>query len=120
MAIINKFLTGVLLLCSSTLFSVANANVAETKVLSTEQAQQAESVVQHSLTAAAQQQEKVSLNRASAEEFAAALSGIGLKKAQRIVTYREQYGPFTHIEQLQEVPGIGLATLEKNLARLML
>jgi competence protein ComEA len=34
------------------------------------------------------------------------------------VRYREQHGPFTQIEQLQEVPGIGPALFEMNRARL--
>lgn len=65
-------------------------------------------------------EKKVSLNSATAEELAETLSGIGLKKAQAIVEYRQQYGEFTHIEQLQEVPGIGAATLERNLPKLAL
>jgi competence protein ComEA len=48
------------------------------------------------------------------------MNGIGLKKAQAIVSYREQYGPFTAIEQLKEVPGIGSALIERNSARLKL
>lgn len=63
---------------------------------------------------------KVSLNSANAEELASALSGIGLKKAQDIVNYREQYGAFTHVEQLQEVSGIGAAIFERNLNKIKL
>lgn len=63
---------------------------------------------------------QVSLNQASAEELAAALNGVGLKKAEAIVSYREQYGAFTAIEQLREVPGIGNALVERNLSRLKL
>ncbi|MFH4210126.1 helix-hairpin-helix domain-containing protein, partial [Acinetobacter baumannii] len=37
---------------------------------------------------------KVSINHASAEQRAQALNGVGLKKAQAIVSYREEYGPF--------------------------
>ncbi len=66
------------------------------------------------------QQEQVSINEASAEQLAAGMNGIGLKKAQAIVSYREQYGPFTAIEQLKEVPGIGNALIERNSARLKL
>lgn len=67
-----------------------------------------------------QQQEQVSINQATAEQLAAAMNGIGLKKAQAIVSYREQYGPFSAIEQLKEVPGIGSALVERNSARLKL
>ncbi|HAT3680592.1 TPA: helix-hairpin-helix domain-containing protein [Serratia marcescens] len=63
-------------------------------------------------------EEAVSINQATAEQLAAALSGVGLKKAEGIVRYREQNGPFTQVEQLQEVPGIGPALFEKNRTRL--
>lgn len=63
---------------------------------------------------------QVNINRASAEQMADQLLGIGLKKAEAIVSYREEHGPFTQIEQLQDVPGIGAALLERNLSRLTL
>lgn len=63
---------------------------------------------------------QISLNQASAEELAAALNGVGIKKAEAIVSYREQYGAFTGIEQLREVPGIGNALVERNLSKLKL
>ncbi|MBN9929311.1 helix-hairpin-helix domain-containing protein [Pantoea agglomerans] len=71
--------------------------------------------------AAAQlQQEQVSINEATAEQLSAVMNGVGLKKAQAIVSYREQYGPFSAIQQLSEVPGIGNALIERNAARLKL
>ena len=71
-------------------------------------------------SSAVPQQEKVSINEATAEQLSAAMNGVGLKKAQAIVSYREQYGPFSAIEQLNEVPGIGNALVERNAARLKL
>ncbi len=62
----------------------------------------------------------VSINNASAQELATVMNGVGLKKAEAIVSYREQFGPFTALEQLKEVPGIGSALVERNLARLKL
>jgi competence protein ComEA len=56
----------------------------------------------------------VNINTADAVSLAAALNGIGIKKAEAIVAYREQKGKFTSAEQLLEVKGIGKATLEKN------
>ncbi|WP_340607992.1 ComEA family DNA-binding protein [Xenorhabdus bharatensis] len=63
--------------------------------------------------------EKVNINTASAEQLAKELSGVGAKKAQAIIEYREKYGPFTAIEQLQEVQGIGPAFIEKNRDKLI-
>lgn len=63
---------------------------------------------------------QVNINQATAEELSEVMLGIGLKKAQSIVNYRDQNGPFSSIEQLQNVPGIGLATVERNLSRLKL
>ena len=63
---------------------------------------------------------QVSINQATAETLAEAMNGVGLKKARSIVEYREQYGPFTSVEQLAEVPGIGSNLVERNLSRLKL
>ena len=51
--------------------------------------------------------EPVNINLASAEAIAEALSGVGLAKANRIVEYREAYGPFEHVDELAAVRGIG-------------
>lgn len=66
------------------------------------------------------QSEQISINEATAEQLSAVMNGVGLKKAQAIVSYREQYGPFTAIEQLKEVPGIGNSLVERNAGRLKL
>ncbi|MCI4029571.1 ComEA family DNA-binding protein [Dickeya dianthicola] len=71
-------------------------------------------------TRSATDEEEVSINTATAEQLAVALNGVGLKKAQAIVSYREQNGPFTQLEQLQEVPGIGNALIERNQSHLRL
>ncbi|WLR46207.1 helix-hairpin-helix domain-containing protein [Halobacillus litoralis] len=55
--------------------------------------------------------EKVSINRASASEMEA-LNGIGPSKAASIIKYREENGPFSSVEDLVNVPGIGDKTLE--------
>lgn len=62
----------------------------------------------------------VSINRASAEELASSMNGVGLKKAQAIVSYRTEFGPFKTLDQLQEVPGIGASLVERNLGRIKL
>lgn len=53
----------------------------------------------------------VSLNNASASELTA-LPGVGEATAAAIVAHREANGPFTAVEQLTDVRGIGPAKLE--------
>lgn len=62
----------------------------------------------------------INLNQASVEELASQLKGIGRKRAQAIVDYREKQGPFVSLEQLVEVPGISVGMLEQNRSRLTL
>ncbi|NRH25279.1 helix-hairpin-helix domain-containing protein [Pantoea stewartii] len=65
-------------------------------------------------------QEQVSINEATAEQLSAVMNGVGLKKTQSIVSYREEYGPFTAVDQLKDVPGFGHALVERNASRLKL
>lgn len=58
--------------------------------------------------------QRVNINTADAATLAAMLQGVGLSRAQDIIRYREAYGPFTAVEELADVKGIGPATLEKN------
>jgi len=71
-------------------------------------------------TAEAARSGRVSINKASAEELAKVMNGVGLKKAQAIVSYRDEYGPFSTIDDLRQVPGLGGSLIERNLAVLML
>ena len=57
---------------------------------------------------------KININNADAHTLASSIKGIGLKKAQAIVDYREAYGPFSNIQDLASVSGIGEKTVAKN------
>lgn len=61
----------------------------------------------------------VNLNTASKADIMS-LSGIGDKKADAILAYRKEIGRYTSLEQLLDVKGIGVKTLEKNRHRLSL
>lgn len=56
--------------------------------------------------------DRVDVNTATADTLDV-LPGIGATKAQAIVAYRSQHGPFSSLADLDAVPGIGPATLEK-------
>lgn len=75
------------------------------QVIATEQAQQLAPVSQLVV-------EKLDVNKASNNQLAA-IKGIGIKKAQAIIDYRQEHGDFSQLDQLMHVKGIGQATLEK-------
>jgi competence protein ComEA len=58
-----------------------------------------------------EQSGKININSATAAELDS-LSGIGPTKAQAIVDYRDENGPFRTVDDLLNVPGIGPKTLE--------
>ncbi|MEE4249898.1 MAG: helix-hairpin-helix domain-containing protein [Alcanivoracaceae bacterium] len=64
--------------------------------------------------------QSVNINSDEASVLSAGLTGVGLSRAEDIIRYREEFGPFTTIDQLSEVKGIGKATLDKNRARITL
>lgn len=55
---------------------------------------------------------KININSADKEELMT-LTGIGETKASSIIEYRSKNGKFVSIEQLAEVNGIGIKTVEK-------
>ncbi|MDM5429641.1 helix-hairpin-helix domain-containing protein [Bacillus mycoides] len=55
---------------------------------------------------------KVQINTASKEQLEK-ITGIGSRKAESILKYREEHGPFQKIEDLLEIDGIGAKSLEK-------
>jgi competence protein ComEA len=63
---------------------------------------------------------QVNINTADAETLTRELKGIGAAKAKAIVEYREAHGPFSSVDELLEVKGIGTSILDKNRAILSL
>lgn len=63
---------------------------------------------------------RVDINTASAEEISQLLVGIGPSKAQAIVDYRNEFGRFEDVDELINVRGIGLRTVDQNRDRLSL
>ncbi|MCL5042352.1 MAG: helix-hairpin-helix domain-containing protein [Gammaproteobacteria bacterium] len=61
----------------------------------------------------------VNINQASAGEIAEVLQGVGQARAEAIVAYREEHGPFTDADALTEVSGVGPATINNNRARIV-
>jgi competence protein ComEA len=54
------------------------------------------------------------INTATATQFSAVMSGVGIKKAEAIIAYREANGGFDSVDQLAQVKGIGDALLARN------
>lgn len=67
---------------------------------------------QESAPAQQNQEEKINLNTATEAELQT-ISGIGAKKAQEIIRFRDEQGPFKTVEELKNVPGIGEKTVER-------
>ena len=65
-------------------------------------------------TQSQQKLSQVNINTASTSQLAAVLKGVGLKKAEAIINYRQKFGPFKSVDELTAVKGIGAKTLQKN------
>ncbi len=62
----------------------------------------------------------VNVNKANALEIAKSLDGIGQSRAQAIVDWRGEHGPFKKVDDLRYVKGIGKATIERNRSAILL
>ena len=61
---------------------------------------------------------KINLNKADADALTHSIQGIGAKRAEAIVSYRETHGPFKSVEELAQVRGVGKKFVESNLSQL--
>lgn len=67
--------------------------------------------VEPSVQMSAQVVEKININQATGQQLTV-IKGIGEKKAQAIIDYREVNGDFVDLNELVKVSGIGEATLK--------
>ena len=60
----------------------------------------------------------VDVNTADAKTLALELQGIGMAKAEAIVSYREKNGPFKSADDLAKVKGLGKKLVDQNKSNL--
>lgn len=68
--------------------------------------------------AAAGEASQLNINTADASSLSQAINGVGIKRAQAIIAYREAHGPFKSVEDLARVDGIGAKIVERSRDRL--
>ena len=56
----------------------------------------------------------ININTADKETLMTEIQGIGEKRAEAIVAYRDQNGPFKSVDDLANVKGVGTAIIDKN------
>ncbi len=71
-----------------------------------------------SLAFAAEPAAPIDINTASAEVLAETIDGVGLKRAQAIIRYREQHGAFASVDDLAAVRGVSARIVERNRDRI--
>jgi competence protein ComEA len=62
--------------------------------------------------------ETVNINTADKESLMTSIKGVGEKRAEAIIAYREQNGSFKSVEELTEVSGVGPSIVEANMDNL--
>ena len=62
--------------------------------------------------------ETVNINTADKEVLMTSIKGVGEKRAEAIIAYREQNGSFKSVEELADVRGVGPSIVEKNMDNL--
>ena len=62
--------------------------------------------------------EPVNINTADKAALMSGIKGVGEKRAEAIIAWREQNGQFKSVDDLASVAGIGAAIVEENRANL--
>lgn len=96
----------------STFINHAQKIVDEMVIYVPKQGEVVENIAINSAGTTANEDGKVNLNTADEAAFMT-LPGIGPSKAQAILSYRDEHGPFQTIEELKSVTGIGDKTFER-------
>ncbi|MCX7115904.1 MAG: helix-hairpin-helix domain-containing protein [Gammaproteobacteria bacterium] len=63
-------------------------------------------------------QQKLDLNTAQVYQLIHVVKGIGKKRAEAIVTYRDKHQGFHSVDELANVPGIGKRFVEAHLSEI--
>ena len=61
----------------------------------------------------------IDINSADASALASAITGVGESRAAAIVEYRDTHGPFASVDELINVKGVGMKTVDKSRNNLM-
>ncbi|MBI5643463.1 MAG: helix-hairpin-helix domain-containing protein [Deltaproteobacteria bacterium] len=69
-------------------------------------------MAQHQARQQAQQQQQFNLNKVNAEELSSRVRMIGKDRAERLIKYRSEYGPFKDWRDLDNVPGLSKGLIE--------
>ncbi len=99
---------------------LATSVMAKDNIKNTQQGEESKTQITQQQKVQNNNPNSVNINTATAAELKDKLVGIGTKKAQAIVEYREKNGQFLSVEQITEVSGIGKITLEKNRERILI
>lgn len=58
--------------------------------------------------------ESININTADKETLMSVINGVGDKKAEAIISYRKENGPFKSIDELTNIKGIGQGMVDKH------
>lgn len=96
----------------ATMFAVVlSLSVISIPVFSNTSAVKAPSAAEHSI-------KTINLNKASVAELTQSFKGIGQKRAQAIVAYRDAHGAFKTVAELARVRGLGSTFVDAHLPQL--